>query len=91
MGGNLLEMLWCSGRSREEILAVADVEGLEELKAAHAEGAGVLIATSHLGNWELVGSVAALVAPVSGIAKRLRAGGIEGRLLAMRERTGSGF
>ena len=39
--------------TRENISQYVRYEGLENLKRAHARGHGVLIATAHLGNWEL--------------------------------------
>lgn len=36
------------------------VEGLEYLEAAYAEGKGVIMATGHYGNWELLGATVAL-------------------------------
>ncbi len=34
------------------------VEGVEHLRRAHAAGRGVVVATAHLGNWELLGPAA---------------------------------
>lgn len=42
-----------SGFSKEEILDRTEVEGLEALEAALAEGKGVILATGHFGNWEI--------------------------------------
>ena len=36
------------------------VEGLEYLEAAYAQGKGVIMATGHYGNWELLGATVAL-------------------------------
>ena len=36
------------------------VEGLEYLETAYAEGKGVIMATGHYGNWELLGATVAL-------------------------------
>ncbi len=86
LGGSLLEMLWCTARSPEEIFDKFEIEGLDELKRAHAEGKGVLVAHAHLGNWELCGAAMGLVAPVETVARRLRANGFEERIVAMRAR-----
>ena len=47
----LLDILWMEGRPVEELLALADVEGLEHLTAALAKGGGVVSPLAHLGNW----------------------------------------
>jgi len=39
--------------SREELLASIDVEGKEHLDRAIARGRGVIITSTHIGNWEL--------------------------------------
>ncbi len=39
--------------SREELIANVQVEGREHLEQAMARGRGVVLASSHLGNWEL--------------------------------------
>lgn len=41
--------------SREELFANVEVVGREHLEAAAARGRGIVIASSHLGNWELAG------------------------------------
>lgn len=44
---------------REELLSSVEVVGRENLEAAFARGRGVVIATSHIGNWELAGVMVA--------------------------------
>lgn len=44
---------------REELLSAVEVVGRENLEAAFARGRGVVIATSHIGNWELAGVMVA--------------------------------
>ncbi|MCC6350637.1 MAG: lysophospholipid acyltransferase family protein [Candidatus Eisenbacteria bacterium] len=41
--------------SRAQLLASVEVEGREHLEAALARGRGVILASSHIGNWELAG------------------------------------
>jgi lauroyl/myristoyl acyltransferase len=45
--------------SREELIQSVEIVGREHLDAAIARGKGVVIASSHLGNWELAGVMVA--------------------------------
>jgi KDO2-lipid IV(A) lauroyltransferase len=45
--------------SREELLAAVEVVGKEHLDRAIARGRGVIITTTHIGNWELAGVMVA--------------------------------
>lgn len=57
------------GATRDWVLGATDVEGLEALEAAVAEGKGALIVTGHLGNWEIGGAaVAVRGTPVDAVA-----------------------
>lgn len=50
---------------------VVKVEGLEYLEAAYQEGKGVIMATGHYGNWELLGATVALHGyPMLSIARK---------------------
>jgi lauroyl/myristoyl acyltransferase len=44
---------------REELLSSVEVVGKEHLESALARGRGVILATSHIGNWELAGVMVA--------------------------------
>lgn len=51
---------------------------LDMMRAALAQGKGAIIATSHSGNWELMGGALALVGlPIVGVAKRQSAAGMD--------------
>jgi KDO2-lipid IV(A) lauroyltransferase len=56
LGREGLATFLLSGLSREEILARTEVEGLELLEDAIAQGKGVILATGHFGNWEIGGA-----------------------------------
>jgi KDO2-lipid IV(A) lauroyltransferase len=43
---------------REDLHKIFSITGLENLKAAHEEGKGILGFTGHLGNWELLSALA---------------------------------
>ena len=45
--------------SRQELLSSVEVVGKEHLEAALARGRGVILASSHIGNWELAGVMVA--------------------------------
>lgn len=56
--------------TREDVLALTRVEGLEEFRQDLARGQGIVLFSGHLGNWEIGG--AALTArgiPVDGVAQ----------------------
>lgn len=54
-GQVLLDILWLQGRSREEVLKVGELEGREHVERAMAAGRGAIMATGHIGNWEVHG------------------------------------
>jgi lauroyl/myristoyl acyltransferase len=55
----LFEFLRLPHLGRDELLRAVEVVGREHLENAVARGRGVIIASSHLGNWELAGVVLA--------------------------------
>jgi KDO2-lipid IV(A) lauroyltransferase len=89
-GTILFDILWMDGRSREELLALTDVEGLEEARAAVASGRGVVCPTGHFGNWEFQGVVSPLfVGPFSVVARPLDNPALDRRLVGLRTSTGN--
>ncbi len=52
-GRTVTEFLRFAGRDRRRMLERIEIEGLEELRAALAGGAGALVVTGHLGSWAL--------------------------------------
>jgi KDO2-lipid IV(A) lauroyltransferase len=89
-GTVLLDILWMEGRPVEEILALADIEGLEHLRAAQADGRGVVCPTGHIGNWEYQGLASSLlVGPISVIARPLDNPELDRRLVAFRTAAGN--
>jgi KDO2-lipid IV(A) lauroyltransferase len=86
----LLDILWLEGRPIEEVLALADVEGLDEFKAALAEGCGVVSPLAHIGNWEFQGiATAPLIGPSAVVARPLDNPALDRRLVAFRASTGN--
>ena len=45
-------------RRKPQIIAHAQVEGIEHLRAAQQAGAGIILALPHVGNWEVAGAQA---------------------------------
>jgi KDO2-lipid IV(A) lauroyltransferase len=89
-GTILLDILWMEGRSREELLALTDVEGLDLARAAVASGRGVVCPTGHFGNWEFQGVVSPLlVGPFSVVARPLDNPELDRRLVGLRTSTGN--
>ncbi|MCC6241703.1 MAG: lysophospholipid acyltransferase family protein [Gemmatimonadaceae bacterium] len=71
LGRTSIETAIMPGTSREDILArVERVEGWEHVEAGLAAGAGVILVTGHLGNWEFGGAYfAARGAPIDVVAR----------------------
>ena len=56
---NICELMRLPALAHEEADVVAAVEGWEHVEAARAAGRGVIVATAHYGNWELLGATLA--------------------------------
>lgn len=52
------EAFWVRPRRRRQIEATTVVTGLDQIRAAQAEGRGMIFALPHLGNWEFAGPIA---------------------------------
>jgi len=86
----LLDILWMEGRPVEELLALADIEGLEHMNAALARGVGVVSPLAHLGNWEFQGvTTAPLIGPSAVVARPLDNPALDRRLVSFRASTGN--
>lgn len=73
LGTGLFEFLWMMGRPGENLanrIAFAP-EALEILAKYRADGRGVVVATAHTGNWDLVACAAAHLGPLTVVTKRL--------------------
>ena len=70
MGRSFLEILYTPRLNKNNINDFVDPTGLEKVKAALAEGHGVVILTGHVGNWEwMAASVALNGLPTTTIVK----------------------
>jgi KDO2-lipid IV(A) lauroyltransferase len=89
-GCMLLDILWMAGRPVQELLALADIEGVEHLRAGAAQGRGILCPSAHLGNWELHGvATGLLMGPIGVIARPLDNPALDRRLVAFRSAGGN--
>jgi KDO2-lipid IV(A) lauroyltransferase len=89
-GQVLFDILWLEPRSREEIMGLVDVDGVEAARAAFAEGRGVVMVASHFGNWELNGiALGWLFEPVAVVARTLDNPVLDERLVAFRRKSGN--
>jgi len=89
-GQVLLDILWLDGRSRQEVLGLMDVEGAEHVRAAMAAGRGAILATCHLGNWELHGvGHGHAFGPIGVVARPLDNRALDRRLCAFRTAGGN--
>ena len=56
---------------RENLSDLVEIEGLQVMNQARAEGRGVIVVSGHLGNWELMGAAFAILGyPVSYVVTR---------------------
>lgn len=67
---NMLEILYMPKLNRENLHEYIEIEHLERLKDALAEGHGVVVLTGHIGTWEWLSAAFSLSGlPVTAIAK----------------------
>ncbi|HEX7797663.1 MAG TPA: lysophospholipid acyltransferase family protein [Vicinamibacterales bacterium] len=89
-GRLLFELLKFSTLSPDAMLKRVEFEGEERVRAAYAQGKGVLFVTGHFGYWELQAMVHALrLPPMAVIARALDNPALNGLLERMRTRTGN--
>jgi KDO2-lipid IV(A) lauroyltransferase len=89
-GAVILDLMWMQGRTASELLALADLEHVEEMQRARAEGKGVVAVSAHLGNWEIQAIASTpLIGQVSVIARPLDNPRLDQRLVALRSSTGN--
>jgi Kdo2-lipid IVA lauroyltransferase/acyltransferase len=89
-GRLLMVLLKFSTMRPEQMLACVSFEGEERVKAAHAEGRGVLLFTGHFGFWEINALVHALeIKPMSVLARPLDNPLLHDLLESVRRRTGN--
>jgi KDO2-lipid IV(A) lauroyltransferase len=83
----VVDALRTLGASRAELLAEVEVDDFGPVERALASGKGLLVATAHLGSWEMFGAAMAQRVPLHAVVRPLR-GGVNARLVEARERSG---
>ena len=83
----VVDALRTLGAPREQLLAEVEVEDFGAVERALAGGRGLLVATAHLGSWELFGAAMAQRIPLHAVVRPLR-GGLNAHLVEARERAG---
>ncbi len=66
-----LEFLWSAAHPEDDLVARVRVEGWDAFERAHALGRGVVVATAHTGNWDLVACACAKRTRLAVLTKRL--------------------
>jgi KDO2-lipid IV(A) lauroyltransferase len=90
LGRTAMETMLLSSRSREEVLAMFGVvDGWEFVEQKLAQGNGLILASGHVGNWELGGAyLAARGLPISAVARHMANPLVDRYLTRTRERLG---
>jgi len=89
-GRTIFELTWLLAHADRPVLEGVEVEGLDCLKEAAAEGRGVLLVSGHFATWDFVGPAGSLAGvPIAGTARTWRFRRLERRLLALREGVGA--
>ena len=83
----VVDALRSLGASRAELLAEVQVDDFGPVDRALAAGKGLLVATAHLGSWEIFGAAMAQRVPLNAVVRPLR-GGVNARLVEARQRSG---
>ena len=83
----VVDALRTLGASRAQLLAEVEVDDFGPVERALAAGKGLVVATAHLGSWEMFGAAMAQRVPLHAVVRPLR-GGLNARLVEARERAG---
>lgn len=78
-------VVWMWPRDRLRSLII-EVDGLEHFEAARAKQKGVIMAGPHMGNWEVLGTWVATVAPLTGLYRPPKMPAMDVLVRAARER-----
>ena len=91
LGREALNMVALGYRSADDVRERTPIANWDELKAAVDRGRGVVMATAHMGNWELGGaSVAVRGVPTDAVVQRQRNRLVDRNIVAAREKLGLG-
>ena len=88
-GRTMFELMWLLANPQRPMLEGVEIEGLDCVREAVAEGRGVLLASGHFATWDFVGPAAATSGTaVAGTARAWRSPRLEKRLVSQREACG---
>lgn len=91
LGREAVAVFRLAGMDAAAVVARTDVAGLDDFQSAVAEGRGVVLASGHLGNWEVGGALlAARGLPVDAVTKGMANRRFGEDLYATRRRLGVG-
>lgn len=90
LGRNTFEALRLAGTSPEKIQErVERVEGMQHFVDAHRAGKGIIVATGHIGCWELMPAYFVSIGyPISVVARRMKSERLNAKLGTMRASLG---
>jgi len=89
-GQVLFDILWLQGRPRETLLSCVEIVGRRHVEAAIAAGRGVVYATAHLGNFEVLALAHSwALGPVGMVVRALDNPALNDRLAAFRGQGGN--
>jgi KDO2-lipid IV(A) lauroyltransferase len=90
-GRVLMDLLWMSGRGKDDILRLVDMKGLEHADRAHAAGRGTVFVCAHFGGWEIHGLTYPWLTgrPIGMIVRALDNPELDRRLCALRAMSGN--
>ena len=90
LGRTAMETMLLPSRSREEVVEMfSEVEGWHHVEERLARGNGLILASGHVGNWELGGAyLAARGLPISAVARHMANPLVDRYLTRTRERLG---
>ena len=84
-GKNIFELFSFPKMSKQDISAKVKIYGGDNFKKAFEAGKGVLIASAHCGNWEIMGAALACAGfPINVIARRIYIEGLNSMLVGLR-------
>ncbi len=89
-GRMLAEVAWLWRADVADVRQLVEIEGIEHLFTALDGGRGAILATGHVGNWELLNAaLAASGVPISAVVRELDDPRLDSSVTALRERFGS--
>jgi KDO2-lipid IV(A) lauroyltransferase len=90
LGCVLAEVAWLWRAGREDVKRLVDVEGIEHLWGALDGGRGAILATGHIGNWELLNARLAVEGiPITLAVRELDDPRVDGLVTDLRSRFGT--